>query len=218
MMRWDLINFFIKTFNYKKYLELGVSNGECFSKINAESKISVDLAMGQYSNSNPTYKMTTDEFFETVVTPEPRWWDNDKLDEKYDIIFIDALHHLEQVDKDIVNSLNCLNDNGTIILHDCNPLVKEHQIVPRESRAWNGDAWKSIVKFRSLNNGRACVIPEDEGLGIIHNGVYYPFEIELPKELTWDWLVKNRTAALGLSSFEDVEKMLPEEELIWRQK
>jgi hypothetical protein len=31
-------------------------------------------------------------------------------------------------------------------------------------------------------------------------------------------LVKNRTAALGLSSFEDVEKMLPEEEPIWWQK
>ena len=204
MMRWDLINFFIKTFNYKKYLELGVSNGECFSKINAESKISVDLAMGQYSNSNPTYKMTSDKFFETIAT----------LEEKYDIIFIDALHHAEQVDKDIVNSLNYLNDNGTIILHDCNPLLEGSQIIPRKTSLWNGDVWKSIVKFRSLNNGNGCVIPVDHGLGIIREDVYYPFEIELPKELTWDWLVKNRTAALGLSSFEDVKKMLPEEGLL----
>tara|TARA_Y100000310_G_scaffold208399_1_gene208994 strand:+ start:1218 stop:1844 length:627 start_codon:yes stop_codon:yes gene_type:complete len=208
MMRWDLINFFIKKFNYKKYLELGVADGNCFNRINIESKISIDSAEGQYKYSNPTYKMTSDEFFKTIVTSE----------EKYDIIFIDALHHSEQVDKDIVNSLNYLNDTGTIILHDCNPLVKEHQIVPRETRAWNGDVWKSIVKFRSLNNGRGCVIPVDEGLGIIHKGVHYPFEIELPKELTWDWLVENRTAALGLSSFEDVKKMLPADELMWWEK
>jgi hypothetical protein len=29
---------------------------------------------------------------------------------------------------------------------------------------------------------------------------------------------ENRTASLGLSSFEDVKKMLPEEEPIWLQK
>ena len=199
MMRWDLINFFTKKFNYKKYLEIGVAGGNCFHRINVESKISVDSAMGQYNGSNPTYKMTSDKFFETIAT----------LEEKYDIIFIDALHHAEQVDKDIVNSLNYLNDTGTIILHDCNPSVKEHQIVPREkSGTWNGDVWKSVVNFRSLNNGNGCVIPEDTGLGIIREDIYCPFEIELPKELTWDWLVENRTAALGLSSFEDVKKML----------
>ena len=36
----------------------------------------------------------------------------------YDMIFIDGNHTINQVLKDIINSLNCLNKNGIIILHD----------------------------------------------------------------------------------------------------
>ena len=200
MMRWDLINFFTKKFNYKKYLEIGIATGECYYQVDINEKISVDPALDNYAHSIPTYKMTSDKFFETIS--------NLVTKEKYDIIFIDGLHHSEQVDKDISNSLEHLNDNGTIILHDCNPLVEEHQIVPRQSRAWNGDVWKSIVKYRSLNNGNACVIPTDEGLGIINKNIQCPIQIDLPKELTWQWLTENRETALGLTSFENVKKML----------
>ena len=33
-------------------------------------------------------------------------------DEKFDLIFIDGLHHADQVKRDFENSLRCLNDNG----------------------------------------------------------------------------------------------------------
>ena len=200
MMRWDLINFLIKKFNYKQYLELGIAGGECFSKIEIEKKISVDPALDKYSHSMPTYKITSDEFFEKISKLV--------IKERYDIIFIDGLHHSDQVDNDISNSLNHLNDNGTIVLHDCNPLVEKHQRVPRQSSAWNGDVWKSIVKFRSTNNGNGCVIPTDEGLGIINKNIHYPFKLKLPEELNWKWLTENREDALGLISFEDVQKMI----------
>ena len=63
--------------------------------------------------------MTSDEFFE-------------QNKEKFDIVFIDGLHHSEQVYKDILNSLNILNEDGTIICHDMNPTEEFRQIVPRK--------------------------------------------------------------------------------------
>ena len=50
--------------------------------------------------------MTSDEYFS-------------KFKDKFDIIFIDGLHHYEQVKKDIFNSLEILNSNGIILMHDC---------------------------------------------------------------------------------------------------
>ena len=77
--------------------------------------------------------MTSDDFFK----------DNK---EKFDTIFIDGLHIDEQVQKDIENSLNALNEGGTIVMHDCKPLSEEAQIFPRIQIAWNGDVWKAWLK------------------------------------------------------------------------
>ena len=200
MNRWDLINFFIKECGYQSYLEIGLDVGLNFNNVvPMEVKESIDPAADNYSHARPTYKMTSDEFFKTVAVEENK---------KYDIVFIDGLHHSFQVDKDIQNSLNHLNKGGTIILHDCNPALRKHQTIPRQSAHWNGDIWKSIVKFRSLNNGNGCVIPDDAGLGIIRKDVNFPFKIKMPEELTWDWLVENREEALGLIDFEDIKKMV----------
>ena len=48
--------------------------------------------------------MTSDEFFEKY--PE----------EKFDVIFIDGLHHYDQCQKDTINALKKLNESGIILL------------------------------------------------------------------------------------------------------
>ena len=70
----------------------------------------------------------------------------------FDIIFIDGLHHYEQVKKDIINSLNCIEENGVIILHDCIPKSYLEQAVPRSQHLWTGDVWKAFVEIRTKNN------------------------------------------------------------------
>ena len=60
--------------------------------------------------------MTSDEFFS-------------QNKETFDLIFIDGLHIHEQVLKDIDNSLNVLNENGVILLHDCLPAKIWHQTI-----------------------------------------------------------------------------------------
>lgn len=197
MQRFDIINSFIQKYGYSHYLEIGVSNGDTFRNIKIQHKESVDPAMGRYNTANPTYKMTSDEFFEKY--PE----------KKYDIIFIDGLHHSEQVDKDIRNSLNVLNDNGVIILHDCNPTSEEEQLVPRETTRWLGDVWKSFVSFKSLNklNYECFVVDTDCGCGIIRHGKT-SLDIELPEKLTYQWFNKNRKQALNLISIQDFKQIL----------
>jgi len=108
MKRYDIINHMINLYGYKDYLEIGIRQKKNFKKIIAETKHGVDPAW------SCTFKMTSDDFFKT----------NKK---KYDIIFIDGLHKEYQVMNDVLNSLNFLNDGGTIVMHDCNPRREAHQ-------------------------------------------------------------------------------------------
>jgi hypothetical protein len=95
-----------------------------------------------------------------------------KQNKTYDIIFIDGLHWNEQVSIDIKNSLDVLNKNGIIVLHDCNPPTPIHACYPPPdiiNRPWNGDCYKSIIKFKYENkNIFSFVIDTDWGVGIIH--------------------------------------------------
>ena len=184
MRRWEIINHIIKAFNYKSYLEIGIQLGENYRRIIAREKNGVD------PNVPCEFQMTSDEFF-------------DKLPEgfKYDAIFIDGLHHTEQVDKDILNSLNHLNNGGTIIVHDCNPLTWKHQHVPRIQQDWNGDVWKSIIKLKTLRSDLDVrVVDSDNGCAIIKRGHQELLETPLDLSLDYYYFEKHRDELLGLIS------------------
>lgn len=192
MKRYNLINLLIENFNYQRYLEIGLDTGHNFNQIKCENKESVDPAKDAYQHAKPTYVMTSDKFF-TERAPH--------LD-KWDIIFIDGLHHADQVDRDIENALKFLTPNGSIVLHDCNPLTELAQRVPRESREWNGDVWKSIAKFRSTSTTHGCiVINSDHGLGWIHSTL--PLAEPFNPEYTYTALQQHRTQYLGLVEVEN---------------
>lgn len=158
MTRMDVINALIQKYNYKSYLEIGCQNNGCFDKIVCEKKIGVDPEKGG------TLKMTSDDFFYQNNEPSKR--------ETFDIIFIDGLHHADQVYKDIINSLEILNEGGTIVCHDMIPSSYEAQVVPRQTKHWNGDCWKAFVQLRvEKSDLEMRVIQTDCGLGIIKKGV-----------------------------------------------
>ena len=85
----------------------------------------------------------------------------------FDIVFIDGLHHYEQVKKDITNSLNFLNQDGIILVHDCLPTSISKQAVPRYRMSWNGDVWKAIVDLRQDENLQIYTLEIDQGIGVI---------------------------------------------------
>ena len=146
--RWDLINYLIKKNNYSNYLEIGCDDDVLFSKINIENKIGVDPVSGG------NIRKTSNDFFKT----------NKK---NFDIVFIDGLHHYKQVKQDVINSLNFLNKNGIILLHDCMPDSMSKQAVPRYKMQWNGDVWKAIIHFRQQKFIDTYTCEIDQGIGII---------------------------------------------------
>jgi|TARA_B110000971_G_scaffold95142_2_gene97863 hypothetical protein len=146
--RWDLIKKIIDIKNFKSYLEIGCDDDNSFSKINVEKKVGVD------PHSGGNFIGTSDEFFL-------------QNEENFDCIFIDGLHEYDQVCKDIHNSLKILDKNGIILLHDCLPPTLHAQAVPRYKKVWNGDVWKSIVKFRTNPNIDIVTCRIDNGISII---------------------------------------------------
>ena len=146
--RIKIIQEIIEYKKYKRYLEIGCDNDDLFSKIKINLKIGVDPISGG------TLRTTSDKFFKT----------NKDL---FDIIFIDGLHHYEQVIKDINNAIDILNDNGHILVHDCLPRTIAHQAIPRYRGSWNGDVWKAIVELRTRKNLEVFTCEIDFGVGII---------------------------------------------------
>ena len=188
MTRTEIINSLIQKYNYKSYLEIGVNTplqpGYNWIGIKIQTKHGVD------PNVETTFQMTSDEFFEKHIA------------QKYDIIFVDGLHIFEQVYKDIINSLKYLNDNGTIIVHDCNPMDEITQRRVRASDAWHGDVWKAILKLRiEEKNLEVFTVNTDEGCGIIRRGSQELLVVDKDINIyDFSYLERNRENVLNLIS------------------
>lgn len=194
--RYDIINHLIKKHKFINYLEIGVFHGDNIRLINALHKDGVDPGHEGIVAPEVTYSMTSDDFFEFIKGH----------DIKYDIIFIDGLHHKEQVDKDIENSLNHLVPNGYILLHDCNPISYEAQKVPRETVVWNGDVWESIVKLR-LNRPdlEVRVVDTDFGVGVVNFGKMDVYNKS--KNINWEYFQDNKKEIINLITIEEFKNI-----------
>ena len=146
--RWNLINYLIEIKDYSSYLEIVCDQNQLFSKIKIKNKLGVDPVSGG------NIRKTSDEFFKNNI-------------EKFDIVFIDGLHHYHQVKRDILNSLKFLNNDGIILVHDCLPDCLSKQAVPRYKMSWNGDVWKAIVDLRQDENLEIYTLKIDQGIGVI---------------------------------------------------
>lgn len=133
-----------------KYLEIGCDDNFVFNSIMLpdENKIGVDPRQGG------NHRMTSDEFFSQ----------NKK---NFDVIFIDGLHHYEQCQKDVINSLKFLNLNGYIFIHDLLPLNWKMELVPRIQGHWNGDVWKVGYELSLLKNLEFKIANIDSGIGYL---------------------------------------------------
>lgn len=195
MTRTQIVQYFINKYNYKTYLEIGVLNTAYnFDKIKCETKVGVDPAIHSafYTLPNSGHMQTSDEYFNNL-----------SADVKFDIVFIDGLHTREQVNKDIRNSLNHLNSNGTIVLHDCSPSIAADEATPNRC----GDVWKSIYELRkTTNNLLVGVVDTDYGVGIVREGTPVPLPNLNDSVLDYNFLVQHRKSALNLISVGDFLK------------
>jgi hypothetical protein len=221
MNRLNVIQMIVNNVKAKTYVEIGVRSGTVFLSLKVSNKIGIDPDF-QIPRREKLFhivtlikshllKMTSDVFFDKHA--------GKYLKEGIDVIFIDGMHTYEQSLKDVNNCLKYLNDNGVIVLHDCNPISKTGTIVPVElakkesdyTGAWWGDVWKTIINLRSTRDDlNIFVLNEDHGLGIVRKGKpesslgYSVKEIDV---LKYDDLDADRINMLNLKEFESVDSL-----------
>ena len=144
--RHNVINYVSKP--QDKYLEIGVETGFTFNNTHFSDKTGVDPSPS-FSSDKLVLK-TSDEYFENL--------DNKEF---FDIFFIDGMHQVEYVLKDINNSINHLNEDGKILVDDIIPLNydEQHKIPFKHSYEdgilkthvpWTGDVWKVLFHILSF--------------------------------------------------------------------
>lgn len=213
LTRMELVQRAIDGLGARAYLEIGVDQGECFSRVRAATKVGVDpvpaqpLVVREIAQSGASYfAMTSDAFFADAA-PQV-------LTRGVDVALIDGLHTYAQAYRDITNVLGYLNPGGLILVHDCLPATAA-QAWPAESHEqawahngpdwdgyWTGDTWKAIVAVRSLHaDCDACVLHCDFGVGLIHrapNQSGLRHTAELIAGLTYADLTADPQSLIGL--------------------
>ncbi len=190
--RIEIVKNILKLKNYKSYLEIGTFKDDLFKSVECQNKIGVDPVSGG------NVRKTSDDFFS-------------KNNQKFDLIFIDGLHHYPQVKKDIKNSLSVLNDSGIILMHDCMPRNYYYQAVPRSQYNWNGDTWKAFLEIRTNENFDSYCCYADEGVGVIlkrKNKNKLNLNFKNFKKLKFNDYADNYKEYLNLIEYEDLFKII----------
>lgn len=230
MTKIDIIQNIINKKQARTYLEIGVHKGHTFLRIRAKHKIAVDpyyLISARkkisWAFKNPCnflakyYRLPSDEFFA-----------RERFSKGLDVVFVDGLHSYQQALKDVNNSLLHLNENGVIIMDDCNP-PNEAAAYPADSLdhaaslnlpgwtgEWCGDVWKTICHLRSFEKDlNVFVLDCDHGIGIITRGnsdSLLNFTEEDVNKLAYHDLANRRNELLNLKDANYIHRFLTEME------
>ncbi len=134
----------------KSYLEIGVESGATLALARgAQRVIGVDpddskLQRNRLPPQTRFFATTSDAFF-AEHTPVELLGEH-----RLDLGYIDGMHWFEYALRDFINVEAWSSPSGTIVLHDCLPLVPLTASRERRSRFWVGDVWKLVCILREL--------------------------------------------------------------------
>lgn len=173
--RLDLILKILKKVNAKSYLEIGCDKDQIFRHINCEKKVGVDPLRGG------SLRMSSDEYFKNYK-------------DTFDVIFIDGLHHYEQVTRDVNHAVDRLNPKGVIIIHDMLPVHEDETSMPSpikssHTRYWLGDVWRLSFDLIGRSDITFKLIAMDCGCGIVTKNPQVPNFVQ--HENDWEWYCRN---------------------------
>jgi SAM-dependent methyltransferase len=185
----------------KSYLEIGVDSGATFLKVDVPDKTGVD----PNPNTPATHHETSFSFFANT-SPERKW----------DLVFVDGLHHQESVLFDIMSARRHLAPGGVIVVHDVDPPTLEAGSRTACAGAWCGDVWLTWLRLRrSRIRHWMAVVDADLGIGVIAPGRSLSDESAAIPELSswepseaWAQFRANRRAWLGLIAESEFEGLL----------
>lgn len=200
--RYEVIN--SNTKDSDKYLEIGVEYGETIQNTHFKDKTGVDP--DPKCKFDYVIRKTSDDFFSSLCTIK-----NDENDEissvdsddniidipinyqsgehknetynKFDAIFIDGMHQVEYILRDVNNSIKYLNENGKIFIDDILPSNHNEQCkipvrhyyengILKYGEPWTGDVWKLIyhilLKYKeNINTLKYYNHPNYRGVALI---------------------------------------------------
>lgn len=164
MNRVEIINTISALIGALQYLEIGIAEGNTLVNVNVPNKVGVD--------PNPRYKAMDKKRIEEIHQIEIHEIESDHFffynTRYFDVVFVDGLHIYEQAIKDILNSLNFLNHNGFVVVHDILPKDEKSASRDRSTFEWNGDVWKVVYDiYKNYPDIGYFVSESDAGLGVM---------------------------------------------------
>lgn len=151
--RHRVVKRLLTLFEEPTYLEVGVSRGVTFHHVTASHQVAVDPAflfdVENEAAQRPHaeyHSVTSDDYFGRVSG-----------DRRFNVIYLDGLHTLEQTLRDLLNALDHLEPRGVIVIDDVRP-PSYHASLPDQRRAvqlralvgaeqdksWMGDVYRLV--------------------------------------------------------------------------
>jgi hypothetical protein len=152
-----------------RYLEIGIESGYTISNTHFVKKVGVDPdPKCENIARTEIVKCYSDDYFENVKIQNDNLniCDNESVDSddylenlpsktEFDVIFIDGMHHCENVLRDFNNSIKILSKNGIIFMDDILPFNYNEQLkiptkhyyengILKYGEEWTGDVWKFV--------------------------------------------------------------------------
>lgn len=155
--RYERINQLARINHAQSYLEVGVSAGKTFSKVQIEKKVAVDpkfkFDQSKYDSTKVFfYEMESDRFFVEFASKHG----------PFDLIFLDGLHTFEQTFRDFCFSLNFSHKRTIWLIDDTLPnnwveaqpntkmVGGVRTIFKTGGTLWMGDVYKTIFAIHDF--------------------------------------------------------------------
>lgn len=157
--RAEVLEGLLALYDEPAYLEVGVSKGVTFNAIQASRKVAVDprfrFKVAEAQRNAPEaefHQVPSDEYFGRIIDPA----------ERFQVIFLDGLHTLEQTLRDLTNALEFLAPGGVIVIDDVYPNsyvasmpdIEEHRAAKEKLKvargAWMGDVYRLVFFIESF--------------------------------------------------------------------
>ena len=115
MLRADVLAGFLSLHKNANYLEIGVDTGVTFHALQCVRKIAVDphfkFKAPASTEAVAYHEVPSDEYFGGLV----------RDGERFQVIYIDGLHTMEQTLRDLLNAIEYLAEDGVIVIDDVVP-------------------------------------------------------------------------------------------------
>lgn len=139
-----------------RYLEIGVALGTTLQAVESKHKVGVD----PFPLFDTTALPSNVDFFHC---DSDKYFSEFRTDKKFDFIFLDGLHEINQLWRDFVNSLRNLETNGWVLIDDIipndsisaipdiNESYRVRGVSAEDGYPWHGDCFRILPHILKLD-------------------------------------------------------------------